>query len=1609
MQSVRRYWGIKTSVALRTKASQKLHHIIVLLIAALLSHGQIHGAITPEKGSYFVENKGQVHDSKALYLAEVGNNALLFYQDGLSYIKRERNGKGQLLQHRVDLKFLGALPETEVTGCNPLPSYSNYHSTAKGGDIRAKHFETLVYKNVYPHIDLKYFFPSDGSIKYEFIVHPSGQVEDIQIAYSGMAKDLRLTEDGSLEIETVLGNIQEAAPYTFQQEGNEIASSYQLNKNRLTFKVGAYDGSKDLIIDPHLEWSTYLGGGAGDAGLAIEQDATFHLYVLGTTMSQNFPGTAGAHQDSLNGAIDLFVSKFDSLGQLLWSTYLGGMQHESGGDLAVSQAGDVYVVGNTRSKDSLSIATNAFQKDLAGGTDAFLTKLNSQGQWQWATYLGGSDDEAATSIEISPSGTSVYVSGHTNSKDFHTSTTAYQSTLKDSVDGFITQFNSNGTVGWSTFIGGSGQDIILDTYVDQIGNLYATGTTSSTDFPMEGNNLQDTLIGKFDALIVKLLPNGTPLWSTYYGGSEIENGAGITVSDSFNVFITGTTRSKDLYIENPSDTLQDTFAGGLSDIYILAMGRNGRLVWATYYGGDSTDEAASIDWFDRAIAVSGRSNSSGLRLFTYGENSLRYRKGNGFDGFMINLDTSSSPINSTYIGGNGDDSIAKAIFYFGGQALTGSTHSTDYDTLAPLQKTNAGTRDAVVTTLCPDLYKIISSGCRHDGNTGITFADSMEGNYSIRYYWQVKSEFNQWRNIVNSNRITLPNRTFVQDMFYRRIYTAGMCTDTSFTSKYIFDATPVARFTLEKDTFCSSDTLFPDNLTTILYGNFSSHWNFKRTGGPSGFEPAIPAAWAIDTNTRVHLTTISDSGCVSTYRQKIHIKEQPTAQFITEQNCKDFSVRYRDTFSIKGRHKVRWDFGDGSTANQRFDLRHDYGKPGTFDVTLHAAYGADCADSFTRSITVDSLVEAGFSAANSCVRDSVSFQNTSSFPKGSISYQWDFGDSSALVGASNPKHLYTKNGSYTARLLLTHGNGCQDSLSREVKIIAPPDISPIAEKACNADSFLFQIKPTEIHQSYRFSWQLGDGTEVKDSLRFRHKYDSIQLYNTLLISSIDSVSCRDSIFIDLQNTAPFSAHFMAASLCFGDTTQFTDSTDYTGLYSFRRWYFGDGDSSDSKNPGHAYQAGLYQVRLVLESDSGCRDTAVQEIDISGKPIAGFLMGTACLGDSIGIQNTSTAVGDSIVTWTWDLGNSTTSTEKEPVLSFDAEGFYMIQLIAETAKGCKDTFLRRYEQYALPAATLLNIKDVDCAGGSDGAIQTVFTDGQGAITGTWSTSPPRQGSSIQNLKPGSYTVVLEDAEGCTTQSTFEVGEPDSVRLGQIADAVICEKEATDFFAFASGGTAPYKYEWTCSRRKCHIGINNGNKITAYPRYNTTYTVVATDTLDCKSSPRNFDVFVLRRLTVDAGPDLNGIGGREIQLNAEADTAADYQWTPASPLDDPDIKDPIAVLNSTTTFTVTVSSPNTCPAEDEVTVNIVQPPRFANSFTPNGDGVNDTWEIRNTEAFPDLAVSIYNRWGALLFSSVGYDIPWDGSFNGQQMPSGSYYYVIELGNGIEPYKGDLTILK
>ena len=640
-----------------------------------------------------------------------------------------QNPKSKIENEFVRLRLVGAKPEAEVIGRDELPGKVNYFigNDPKKWRTNVPTYAKVRYHDVYPGVDLEYYGNQGGQLEYDFIVAPGADPSAITLRVRAVREPpQRIDRDGDLVIAAKGGEMRFHKPRVYQpgvdsslitHHSSLVQGRFVLDaRNRIHFALGPYDHTKQLVIDPVLSYSTYLGGSGNDYGYAIALDSYSNAYVTGQAASVNFP-TAQPLQSSLNGMANAFVSKLNATGSaLVYSTYLGGNGIDGGHGIAVDSLGNVYVGGITSSTNFPTVhPIQASNNSPALGT-GFVAKLNVSGSaLLYSTYLGGSGGDnggdAVTGLAVDSSGEAA-VTGKTFSTDFPT-VNALQASNNSPANGngFVAKLNEFGSaLVYSTYLGGSGGDGVNGLALDTAGNAYLTGFTQSEDFPTV-NPLQTTLNGPSNAFVAELNPAGSALvYSTYLGGSGSDQGNAIAVDTSGSAYVTGFTGSTNFPTVSPLQATNKGAAPLTQNAFVAKLNSAGKaLVYSTYLGG-SVEESASgigVDFSGNAYVVGDTWSKDfpTVNPVQSTNNSTGAGGGTAVTAFVAELNAAGSAlVYSTYLGGSVQENTSGVAVSLAGNAyLTGNTWSPDFPTVNPLQPANNNAQQPGPTAFVAEL------------------------------------------------------------------------------------------------------------------------------------------------------------------------------------------------------------------------------------------------------------------------------------------------------------------------------------------------------------------------------------------------------------------------------------------------------------------------------------------------------------------------------------------------------------------------------------------------------------------------------------------------------------------------------------------------------------------------------------------------------------------------------------------------------------------------------------------------------------------------------------------------------------------------------------------
>ncbi|MEM9056584.1 MAG: FG-GAP-like repeat-containing protein, partial [Pseudomonadota bacterium] len=592
------------------------------------------GSATASVPLAFERNAGQA-PAPARYVAHGAGYAVQVYDDGVALRLRAATSGDEEAAAAVSpaatvrFRLEDVADGRAFVAGEPVPGVVNY---LRGADparwvTGVKRLATLRQTDVYPGIDLVY--RANGTrLQYDFVLAPGADPGQVELIVEG-ADALRLDDNGQLVIETAAGTLVQRAPVLYQAVGGErrpVDGAVVLAENRLRFSVGAYDSAAPLVIDPTIDFASYLGGSGTDIGIAITTDAAGSVYVTGAAASVDFP-TPGGGMIAPAGGDDVFVARLDSLTrEPSFVTYIGGALEDRGNVIELDAAGNIYVAGYTRSPDFPTV--NAAQPVYGGGDsvpgttfdamDAFVLRLASSGvALDYSTYLGGSSAPLNTfgfewvrGLHVTDDGVATVV-GETVAADFPATGLIDGRACLDGdaaavvplvSDMMVVRYAADGAREFAVCFGGSARDAGRGLTVEADGSLVINGFTRSADIPVSAGAVQPALANPdttvYDIYLARLNADATAIVdATYHGGTNNEFSQRTAIDGNGGLAVVGTTFSND-YPVTP-DAFQPAFGGtfGLNEDAVLTVFASDltSVAYSTYYGGSSSENGWALD------------------------------------------------------------------------------------------------------------------------------------------------------------------------------------------------------------------------------------------------------------------------------------------------------------------------------------------------------------------------------------------------------------------------------------------------------------------------------------------------------------------------------------------------------------------------------------------------------------------------------------------------------------------------------------------------------------------------------------------------------------------------------------------------------------------------------------------------------------------------------------------------------------------------------------------------------------------------------------------------------------------------------------------------------
>lgn len=812
---------------------------------------------------------------------------------------------------------------------------------------------------------------------------------------------------------------------------------------------------------------------------------------------------------------------------------------------------------------------------------------------------------------------------------------------------------------------------------------------------------------------------------------------------------------------------------------------------------------------------------------------------------------------------------------------------------------------------------------------------------------------------------------------------------------------------------------------------------------------------------------LTDKGCYSdTVPGTVIVNPLPSAVFtISNPACEKNNIIITDA-SLPGAGNITgwtWNFGTGrpdSVLNTGTPFTYRYDTTGSYTISLRLLTDKGCATAtpVTRTIQINPLPKPGFISPEVCLTDaSAVFVDTSSIASGTITnWFWNFGDPASgannIFNGLNAQHRYNDTGFYRATLIVTTNAGCKDSVGQTFTVngdVPRADFTPLLTTSlCANDSVYIQDASTvnfgNITKVEIYWDNVGAPTIIETDEQpapgktYAHLYPDFQNPLTrdfeIRYLAYSGGTCvnerRRTITV---NAAPKVQFNTVALVCLDAASyQLTEASE-TGGVPGTGVFTGQGISSTGLFTPSVTGVGTFPVLYTYTSGFGCVDTLSNTITVLPPATANFgYSKPACERNSITFTDSSSipAASGSIVNRAWDFGdgtpvvnNITAAPVSHVYQTYNSN--YTATLTITTSNGCRVSKQKTVAvnplpqpSFRFPASACLPSAAVaftDASTIADGTENTFtyqwrFDD---IASGNANTSVSKNPTHTY-IADGVYrvTLVCTSGAGCKDSVTIPVDiiHPQPTASFTSDSASICETQAVRFSDNSTGADGTVN-KWTWD-------FDNGSSSDVQFPASQTYSVAKTynialqveNTFGCKDTlVKPFVVYA--NPVMSAGRDTVLLEGGEITLNATASgNGLQFLWTPATYLSNNRILRPVLKgMPEDMTYTLLAVAQGGCWKEDEVFVKLLKAPVIPNTFTPNGDGINETWKIQYLESYPECRIRVFNRDGQAIYESLGYDITgWDGKYKGKTLPFGTYYYVIEPGSGRKPITGYVTLV-
>ena len=1577
----------------------------------------------------FIENNGQWNNN-IKYKLQLQDGALFLENNCITYnfleniehnhgAEENHKHNNDALSHTIrhghayQLKFINNNTPQFIPQ-NPSNDYNNYFV---GNDMskwasRVRKYKSIKYQNIYNNIDLLYYI-TDNGLKYDFIVKPGANAEDILMEYEGV-NDI-IIKNGDLIIRTSVNQIVEVKPYSYQIiDGDtvKVNCKYELKNKRLKFILDKrYNKSEDLIIDPSLIFSTYSGSVADNWGFTSTWDYADNVYSGSIAFDTGYPTSLGAYQYDFAGGTDpgtyspyangcdIGIIKYNHDGsQRLYATYLGGSAgQEMPHSLIVTENNDLIIMGTTGSAD-FPTTTNAFCKTFSGGNnilydnvisfphgvDIFVAKLSEDGsQLLSSTYIGGSKNDGLN---------------YKNYYDQHS---------------YIVQ-HGNDSLYYNYADGARGEVI-----VDKDNYVYVGTNTFSSNFPVGiSAGYQTSSAGEQDGVVFKLSPDLSQLvWSSYLGGSKDDVVFGITLDNNNDIIVAGGTTSQNF--PTTAGAYNQTYNGGSTDAFVAKLNNAGnQLLHSTYFGSNNYDNAYFVSCDkENNIAICGQTKASGSTLIKNAGYSIP-NSGQFITKFNSTL---SDIIWSTVFGtGNGRPNISITAFavdicnriYLSGwgREWVGIPYNSQWEVYASSWDNVFGTKGMQVTadairsvTDGQDFYIMVLDKDANNLEYATFFGEMFYGNCSNSGRDHVDggtSRFDKKGNIIQSACASCggcQNFPTSENAWSRKNECPFNCNDAVFKIKIVeqlmayFDPVPVG--------------CIPYNVQFVnrSEGENSYLWDFG-DGNTSTLEnPSHIFTSAGEYEVTLIANSPSSCNISDTMKRIIKVVEPNHLHLEDLQICKGGNIAIGTAQEYPDGTTFRW---YGNNLNN-IDIKNPVASPSSTSDYIMTATGI-CVDSVYQSVNVLDP-QISITTSNDTTICNGGTANLLAMSADNVDlWEWSINNNFSNIISNNP-NINVSPSESTTYFIRASENECNIFTTAQIKVNVHQFNYSLPSQAilCYGVSTDLSIINNNSSDVLSYSWQPLAFIESGENTNSPTLNITEPTTFTVTISNQMGCTAIEDIFVNIDRVT-FQTPALVDNLCFGDCSG-SAKINPNGIAPFSYLWNTDKDTQTI----HDLCSGMYSVTVT--DAHGCINQTQITITSPDKITATFstIVNPQCDGVGYGLATINPSGGVAPYSYSWSHGDSNQATNSQCLIGIN-------YVTVSDSNECEAIFSVDMPSPSDLISEIIVHNNVSCYDFCNGNITVTANYGTAPYQFNWSNG--MTGDAISNLCAGQYTLTVIDKDNCVSHQNTLITQPNPL-AGNIepTSPILCYGTTGTITALATGGTSPYTYLWntgtvtnslqdiTAGQYQITINDHNGCSLiipftltqpdTIHVEYNIInticdnvcngeisvsvsggtspyyflwfngnqnrsitrlcagmYDLTVTDNNACISQKSYLvrNLGYVPQVKADANP-LEVYRGQYISLIATSPDAGSYSWDNRNILDNWRIPNPIAKPEIETLFTVTFTSENGCINTDTIRVKVKEgicsdPYIYVpTGFTPNDDGKNDYFRPYYPDSF------------------------------------------------------------